>query len=152
MPTSTAAQKAKAATASTGSDASPAPAAKTRKPSGPRVTSADAMILEVGEAVSRSEVPREALTKGTRTNPFDALLTKSFEANDEENDKFVPIRTKKDVVDKQVALIRSAANYLEIGSRILKPQDNGDGTVTLFFRAQDKQKRSKKDETATTGE
>lgn len=142
MPTSTTATKAKA-TVSRGS-AKPSTGSATKVE---RVTADDAVIIGTIGKVSRSQVPREALTKGERKNPYDVVIETSFKENDEENDDWRSVTTKNDdkIVENQIKLIRNAAHYLEVGSRILKPQkntdDDGNVTVTIWFRAQELRKK-----------
>ena len=152
MPTSTTATKVK----STASRGSAKPSADSTVKAD-RVTADDAVIIGSVGKVNRSEVPREALTKGERKNPYDAVMEASFKENDEANDDWREAKTKTDekTVENQIKLIRNAAHYLEVGSRILKPQDNGDGTTSIWFRAQELRKkgpRNKSTENTTASE
>jgi len=136
MPTSTRTTRVKTTATAGSTDSS----AAGKKPRAKGVSGADAEVLEV-TSVSVTDVPRAARASKNRNNPYDALLTVSYEENDEKNDKYRAVKTSTEKADAQVRLIRSAATFLEIGSRILNPQDNGDGTTTIWFRAQSLRKR-----------
>lgn len=159
MPTSTTATKVKP-TASRGS-AKPSNGSTGSAVKADRVTADDAVIIGTVGKVNRSQVPREALTKGERKNPYDVVMEASFKENDEESDDWRQVTTKNDdkIVENQIKLIRNAAHYLEVGSRILKPQKNtdedGNVTVTIWFRAQELRKkgpRTKEEKNTTASE
>lgn len=116
----------------------------TRKPRGASVKAEDAVILGSFSKVSASEVPHAARAKGERKNPFDDVLALSYKENDEATDDWRAFSCTPESVPANERLIRSAASFLGVGARILKPQPNDDGTVTLWFRGQEKRDRGPK--------
>lgn len=126
-----------AATTATATDV-PVDTVKTRKPRRPTVK-ASALDLTIGSAPVA--VPAAARVRKDRDNPFDDVLAASYEANDEGADLSRQVVVPHAQVEDVTALIRNSANHLNIGARIFKPLDNGDGTATLQFRAQKRRAR-----------
>lgn len=152
MPTTTGAKTAPKTAAPNGSAGSGSAEPKNaRKPRKAAVKVDDVSILSEVGAVSVSDVPREARTRGTRNNPFDEHLRISYEANDEGQDVYRQVKVKSDQVDAVKALIRGAANFHDIGSKILKEDDHGDGTATVWFRAQERRVKGPRKPKTDTG-
>lgn len=86
------------------------------------------------------------------TNPYDDVIAESYKADHESSDEFVVFTTTAVSANDQCRLIRSAAQFHDIGSKIRVGApftgDDGELYVEIAFRGQKRKTRVAKDSEA----
>lgn len=118
---------------------------KSKRVKRPALKGSDAVILSGFSVADAGEAPGKGRTEA-RDNPFDVPVRESYEQNLEATDRYFKFKTNTDAVDAQERLIRAAAAWLKVGSKV-RVEHHGDGTSTVYFRGQERRARKSKDET-----